>query len=80
MNLKELLLKLDEKLAEQLLEDLKDESLRNPQLYNAIGKFLDRHKITVSSMEPEEDTTDTFKSALSDYDKVVSISRAVNED
>lgn len=77
--MRDILLRLDEALATQLLRDLEDEGLRSPQLYNAIGKYLDRHKITINSIEPSEDTTDVFKAALSDYDNVVAMQRAESD-
>lgn len=39
---------LDTEMAQRMLVDLQDDDKRTPQLYNAIGKLLDRHKFQVS--------------------------------
>lgn len=64
---KELLLKLDSALGNQLLVDLSDEELRSPQLYNAIGKYLERHKFTINAFEPEVELMDGLAVSLSAY-------------
>lgn len=41
--LEQLLEAIDTETGKNLLRDLKNPELRTPQLYNAVGKYLDRH-------------------------------------
>lgn len=66
------LLQLDTTMAKQMLDDLKDENKRTPQLYNAIGKLLERHKFVVNRFNPEEETLQNLGKSLADYDNVLS--------
>lgn len=62
---------LDTEMAQRMLVDLQDESKRTPQLYNAIGKLLDRHKFQVSKLTPDENILGGLASGLEDYNKLV---------
>lgn len=64
--LEELLQALDTESARLMLEDLKDPQKRTPQLYNAIGKLLDRHKFAVSKVQPDADVLGELADALPD--------------
>lgn len=66
MNLEQLLQALDSESARLMLEDLKDPNKRTPQLYNAIGKLLDRHKFNISKVQPDESILGELASALPD--------------
>lgn len=66
MNLEQLLQSLDSESARLMLEDLKDPNKRTPQLYNAIGKLLDRHKFNISKVQPDESILGELASALPD--------------
>lgn len=66
MNLEQLLQALDSESARLMLEDLKDPEKRTPQLYNAIGKLLDRHKFNISKVQPDESILGELASALPD--------------
>lgn len=65
---------LDTEMAQRMLVDLSDESRRTPQLYNAIGKLLDRHKFQVSKLTPDENILGGLASGLEDYNKIVNAS------
>lgn len=62
---------LDTEMAQRMLVDLQDESKRTPQLYNAIGKLLDRHKFQVSKLTPDANILGGLASGLEDYNKMV---------
>lgn len=62
---------LDTEMAQRMLVDLQDEEKRTPQLYNAIGKLLDRHKFQVSKLTPDENILGGLASGLDDYNKLV---------
>lgn len=62
---------LDTNMAQQMLRDLQDEERRTPQLYNAIGKLLDRHKFQISKLTPDENILGGLAAGLEDYNKVV---------
>lgn len=66
MNLEELLQQLDSESARLMLEDLQDPKKRTPQLYNAIGKLLERHKFNISKVQPDESILGELASALPD--------------
>lgn len=69
--LAKLLEMLDTEMAQRMLMDLKDEAKRTPQLYNAIGKLLDRHKFQISKLTPDENILGGLASGLEDYNKTV---------
>lgn len=62
---------LDTEMAQQMLVDLRNPEKRTPQLYNAIGKLLDRHKFQVSKLTPDENILGGLASGLEDYNKLV---------
>ena len=53
MDLIKFLEMLDTEMAQQMLMDLKNPEKRTPQLYNAIGKLLERHKFQISKLTPD---------------------------
>lgn len=60
---------LDTNMAQQMLNDLNNEGKRTPQLYNAIGKLLERHKFQISKLQPDENILGGLADALTDYNK-----------
>lgn len=62
---------LDTEMAQRMLVDLQNEERRTPQLYNAIGKLLDRHKFQISKLTPDENILGGLAAGLEDYNKVV---------
>lgn len=61
---------LDTNMAQQMLIDLKDDTKRTPQLYNAIGKLLERHKFQISKLVPDANILGGLAGALTDYNKI----------
>ena len=62
---------LDTEMAQRMLADLQNEERRTPQLYNAIGKLLDRHKFQISKLTPDENILGGLAAGLEEYNKVV---------
>lgn len=62
---------LDTEMAQRMLADLQSEERRTPQLYNAIGKLLDRHKFQISKLTPDENILGGLAAGLEEYNKVV---------
>ena len=62
---------LDTEMAQRMLADLQSEERRTPQLYNAIGKLLARHKFQISKLTPDENILGGLAAGLEDYNKVV---------
>lgn len=62
--LERLLEALDTQTARNMLDDLKDPDRRTPQLYNAIGKLLERHKFTIAKLKPDESLLGDLAAAL----------------
>ena len=60
----ELLQQLDSESARLMLADLKDDSKRTPQLYNAIAKLLERHKFNIGKVVPDEETLSALATEL----------------
>lgn len=58
---------LDTNMAQQMLKDLQNEEKRTPQLYNAIGKLLERHKFQISKLVPDENILGGLAGALEQY-------------
>ncbi|MGL5785075.1 MAG: DNA packaging protein [Alphaproteobacteria bacterium] len=63
-----MLQKLDSESARLMLQDLKDNDKRTPQLYNAIAKLLERHKFTLGKVVPDHSVLGELASALPDLD------------
>lgn len=70
---------LDTEMAQRMLADLQDDDRRTPQLYNAIGKLLDRHKFQISKLTPDENILGGLAQGLEDYNKTVG-SNGLTED
>lgn len=62
--LERLLEALDTDMARKMLADLKDDDKRTPQLYNAVGKLLERHKFTIAKLKPDESLLGDLAAAL----------------
>lgn len=62
---------LDTEMAQRMLVDLQDDDKRTPQLYNAIGKLLERHKFQIEKLTPDADILGGLASGLEDYNKTV---------
>lgn len=71
---------LDTEMAQRMLVDLQDPDKRTPQLYNAIGKLLDRHKFQISKLTPDENILGGLASGLEDYNKMVDSSGLTEDD
>ena len=63
--------KLDTEMAQRMLADLQNEEKRTPQLYNAIGKLLERHKFQVAKLKPDANILGGLAGALGDYNAQV---------
>lgn len=66
MNLEQMLQELDSESARLMLQDLRNDEKRTPQLYNAIAKLLERHKFNISKVQPDESILGELASALPD--------------
>lgn len=64
--LERLLEALDTDMARKMLSDLRDDSKRTPQLYNAVGKLLERHKFTIAKLKPDESLLGDLAEALNE--------------
>lgn len=62
---------LDTEMAQRMLADLQNEAKRTPQLYNAIGKLLERHKFQIGKLTPDENILGGLAEGLNDYNKSV---------
>lgn len=63
--------KLDTEMAQRMLKDLQDDDKRTPQLFNAIGKLLERHKFQIGKLTPDENILGGLAEGLEDYNKTV---------
>lgn len=61
---------LDTEMAQRMLKDLQDDGKRTPQLYNAIGKLLERHKFQVSKLQPDENILGGLADGLNAYNEM----------
>lgn len=71
---------LDTEMAQRMLADLQDDERRTPQLYNAIGKLLDRHKFQISKLQPDANILGGLASGLEDYNKTVGPNGLTDDD
>lgn len=71
--LQQLLEAIDTETGRSLLADLRDDAKRTPQLYNAIGKYLERHKFTIARLQPDA-------SLLGDLAKALDGFKAISDD
>lgn len=62
--LEQLLEAIDTETGRNLLTDLRDPERRTPQLYNAVGKYLERHKFTIQKLQPDEGLLGALAAAL----------------
>ena len=62
---------LDTEMAQRMLKDLQDDEKRTPQLYNAIGKLLERHKFQIGKLTPDENILGGLAEGLKDYNQTV---------
>lgn len=62
---------LDTEMAQRMLKDLQDDDRRTPQLYNAIGKLLERHKFQISKLQPDRNILGGLADGLTEYNKHV---------
>ena len=65
--LEKLLEAIDTETGRALLSDLRDDERRSPQLYNAIGKYLERHKFTIAKLKPDESLLGDLAAALNEF-------------
>lgn len=70
---------LDTEMAQRMLADLQNDERRTPQLYNAIGKLLERHKFQVSKLTPDENILGGLAAGLEAYNETVG-SNGLTED
>ncbi|ACY66702.1 DNA packaging protein, small subunit [Klebsiella phage KP32] len=71
MDLIKFLEMLDTEMAQQMLMDLKNNEKRTPQLYNAIGKLLERHKFQISKLIPDVNILGGLAEGLEAYNSKV---------
>lgn len=62
--LEQLLEAIDTETGRNLLADLRVAARRTPQLYNAVGKYLERHKFTIQKLQPDEGLLGALAAAL----------------
>ncbi|APD19659.1 terminase small subunit [Pectobacterium phage PP74] len=71
---------LDTEMAQRMLKDLQDDEKRTPQLYNAIGKLLERHKFQVSKLQPDRNILGGLADGLSEYNSTVGSDGLTDDD
>ena len=71
---------LDTEMAQRMLTDLQDDERRTPQLYNAIGKLLERHKFQISKLQPDRNILGGLADGLEEYNKVVGSDGLTDDD
>lgn len=62
---------LDTEMAQRMLKDLQSDERRTPQLYNAIGKLLERHKFQISKLTPDANILGGLADGLDAYNSTV---------
>lgn len=80
MDLIKFLEMLDTQMAQQMLADLKDPDRRSPQLYNAIGKLLERHKFQISKLTPDVNILGGLAEGLEAYNSKVGADGLTDDD
>ncbi len=65
------LVMLDTEMAQRMLVDLQNDERRTPQLYNAIGKLLERHKFQISKLTPDANILGGLAEGLDAYNSTV---------
>lgn len=71
---------LDTEMAQRMLKDLQDDNRRTPQLYNAIGKLLERHKFQISKLTPDRNILGGLAEGLEEYNKTVGSDGLTDDD
>lgn len=71
---------LDTEMAQRMLKDLQDDAKRTPQLYNAIGKLLERHKFQISKLTPDRNILGGLAEGLEEYNKTVGSDGLTDDD
>lgn len=71
---------LDTEMAQRMLADLQSDEKRTPQLYNAIGKLLERHKFQVSKLQPDRNILGGLADGLEEYNSMVGPNGLTEED
>lgn len=71
---------LDTEMAQRMLADLQNEDKRTPQLYNAIGKLLERHKFQVSKLQPDAHILGGLVEGLEAYNSTVGADGLTDDD
>lgn len=64
--LEQLLEAIDTETGRNLLADIRDPERRTPQLYNAVGKYLERHKFSIQKLQPDAGLLGALADALSE--------------
>lgn len=80
MDLVKFLEMLDTEMAQQMLNDLRDDAKRTPQLYNAIGKLLERHKFQISKLTPDVNILGGLAEGLEAYNSKVGADGLTDDD
>lgn len=80
MDLVKFLEALDTEMAQRMLKDLQDDGRRGPQLYNAIGKLLERHKFQIKKIQPDENILGGLAAGLEAYQHMVGPDGLSDED
>lgn len=80
MDLVKFLEALDTEMAQRMLKDLQDDDKRTPQLYNAIGKLLERHKFQIKKIQPDENILGGLAEGLEAYQNMVGPDGLSDED
>lgn len=80
MDLIKFLEMLDTEMAQQMLMDLKNPEKRTPQLYNAFGKLLERHKFQISKLTPDVNILGGLAEGLEAYNSKVGTDGLTDDD